>query len=111
MSIENQHHQEIQHDLSEPNSNLIILVVAVLFLVLVVIVIKGVFLYQGAISHELNKKEMAAEFTELRKLRLYETETLSKLTYIDKEKCIVQIPIDIAMEQVVTQYRKQIKIQ
>jgi hypothetical protein len=43
---------------------------------------------------------------ELSELRAYEGEMATTLKWVDKEKGVVQIPIDVAMDLVVKSYQK-----
>jgi len=97
-------HAEIQHEEAEPES-FWISVSAVFTVVLLLVVLLGSILYFNAtISEEKNAKEETPVSLELQKLRVYESEELNSIRWIDKTKKTVKISIDMAMNNVISSY-------
>jgi len=102
---EHEHHTE--HELSDPYSLQIGFIVLGVAFFLVGSLIFSYFIYQGVSIHELGSKEQTERSVERIQLQAYEAETLQTFEWRDKEAGGVDIPIDLAMDAVVKEYRKK----
>ncbi len=62
------------------------------------------FLYRATLSTALNTSQITPKSTELKLLQSYEFEKLNSLKWKNKEKGMVQIPVNLAMDLVVKDY-------
>lgn len=94
-------------DTSEPQSIKIGIYVVGISLLLTAVCVASIFLYETAISEELNSKEGASVSHDLLELRAMEAENLVSLKWIDKSKGSVKVSKDIAKQLVIKDYQKK----
>jgi hypothetical protein len=97
----------VEEFVNEPNSAGIWLSMGLTTIVLITIVYFGSLYYRASASTALDRREeMGGIGSDLAALHAYENEMATTLKWIDKDKGIVQIPIDVAMDLVVKSYQK-----
>ena len=72
---------------------------------IVVVFVVGFFFFKSTISMELNLKDDTDTSLEIKRLRQYEQDSLHQLKWKSKSKGTVQIPIDLAIDNVVEDYK------
>ncbi|MBT5855586.1 hypothetical protein HOH87_03005 [bacterium] len=96
---------QLNHDTSEPHISNILLSVAVFLVGMIIIGIISVFLFRGAVSSELIQKNSTGLSLERQQLAATEDEALNDTQWIDKTTGTVQVPISVAMDLVIQDYR------
>ncbi len=99
------HEGIIKHDETEPNSFVLYLVIIISLAAIAFVVAASLFYYNTSVSEVLNRKQETGVPTDLQKLRLYEQERLTRLSY-DKSRNKYIIPIDMAMDAVLRENSK-----
>ena len=99
------HHVEIHCEESEPESFWIGVSAVVTVGLLLSVLIGSIFYFHSTVSQERDVKESTPISLELQRLRLYESEELSGVHWIDKDKKTVKISIDMAMNNVIATYK------
>ena len=90
----------------KPN-NLVILIGVIVSCVFIVVSIIGCYLfYRGTQNTELDRKESSSSYLPLKQLRAYEHEELHTLKWINKDRNNVQIPIDMAIQNIIRRYNR-----
>jgi len=97
----------VEEFINDPNSIRIWLSMGLTAIVLIVICYFGSLYYMASASDTMRGRESAGGIgAELAALREYEGDMATTLKWIDKDKGVVQIPIDVAMDLVVKSYQK-----
>lgn len=97
----------VEEFVNEPNSIGIWLSMGLTMFSLIVICYFGSLYYMASSSDTVRGREAVGGIgAELSELRAYEGEMATTLKWVDKEKGVVQIPIDVAMDLVVKSYQK-----
>jgi len=97
----------VEEFINEPHSVAIWLSVGITTVVLIVICYFSAMYYQASASDAMGVREESGHLGgELAELRAYEDEMTTALKWIDKEKGVVQVPMDVAMDLVVKSYQK-----
>ena len=92
-------------DESNPDNLKITLFLAAMVVFMVIIVVWSIFFFKGMTSDVLNQKQLTPKGEERQALELYEQDRLSSYSWVDKSKGIVQIPIELAVQQVIDDYQ------
>ncbi|MSR88543.1 MAG: hypothetical protein EXS67_02700 [Candidatus Margulisbacteria bacterium] len=96
----------INHDVSEPNAKRIAIAIILSGLVFGAFLWGSYLYYAATLSEELNRKESLTIYTDLQTLRVQESERLHSLKWVNPEKTALQIPIEMAMKNVVKHYSR-----
>ncbi|NBV82573.1 hypothetical protein EBR57_00395 [bacterium] len=97
----------VEEFINEPYSTAIWLSIGITTVVLVVICYFSSMYYQASASDAMVGREEGGRVGyDLAELRAYENEMATALKWVDKEKGVVQIPMDVAMDLVVKSYQK-----
>lgn len=97
----------VEEFVNEPNSIGIWLSMGLTTITLIVICYFGSLYYRASASDAMGGRESTGGMgAELAELRAYEAEMAGTLKWVDKDKGVVQIPIDVAMDLVVKSYQK-----
>ena len=94
----------INHDKSEPKVCLINIFLITTSVLIGIIFIWCFYYYKAAISNEQNIKEVTGKSYAKQKRELYEKEHLNKLSWLNKEKSEVKIPLNEAIKLVIKDY-------
>lgn len=100
------HTTVINHDISEPRAGRIAIAIIAAGLLFGAILWGSYLYYAATLSEELNRKESLTTYADLQKLRAEESERLHALKWSNPEKTILQIPIEMAMNNVVKHYSR-----
>ncbi len=98
------HTTVINHDISEPRVGRIAIAIIVAGLLFGSILWASYLYYAATLSEELNRKESLTTYTDLQTLHTEESERLNTLKWVNPEKTVLQIPIKMAMNNVVKHY-------
>ncbi len=90
---------EINHDTTEPNAKALVVWITGIMVFLVVIVAISFYYYFGVISSEQNKKEMMDTETS-------QVDPMTRAAWVDREKGLVRLPIDMAIQKTVQDYQR-----
>ena len=93
------------YDTSEPKIFPILMSYLISIVLLTIIIVWSIFYYRSVTSQELVKKERQFTSDTLIQTRLYETKELTTLTWKNKPKRIIKVPIELAMKLVEKDYR------
>ena len=99
----------VNKDHPEPNITKIAGILMVGFVIVLFLVVTGVgsyFFFKGVVSAEINRKEITGMSRELAALRIKEAENLNTYGWINKDKGIVQVPIEVAKGIIIKNYNK-----
>jgi hypothetical protein len=108
LNPQNQAHSapEVDYDRHEPKSGLIAIISGVTIVVLVGMILGIYWLYVVAYETVDQQQYSGVPSKELEAIRLREADQLYKYSYIDKEKGIVRLPVDRAMEIVAAEFAR-----
>ena len=96
---------KIEVDTTEPNTTNIFIAITVTILLTAIIFIWAYYYYTSTLSQQLNKLQDTAErHPYITTIEEKAKKSLSTLKYIDKEKNKLQIPIEMAIENVIKDY-------
>ena len=96
---------QINHDTGEPSGFWISFTIGAIAISLILIFIWCIYFYRVTKSEEFLRKQDMFKSKSLNSQRLYEKEHLSRLEWKNKSENKLYLPIDLAMEKTVKQYR------
>lgn len=97
---------EVDYDRHEPRSGLIALISGATIIVLIAMILGVYWLYVVAYERVDAAQYSGVSSQELEALHAREADQLYKYAYIDKEKGVVRLPVDRAMEIVAAEFAK-----
>jgi hypothetical protein len=101
-----EHHAATDYDRREPRSGLIALVTGATIVVLVGMILGIYWLYVFAYEHVDQEQYSGVPSKQLEAIHAREADHLYKYAFIDKEKGVIRIPIDRAIDLVAAEYAK-----
>jgi hypothetical protein len=102
--LDQQHAAEVDYDRHEPRSGLIAIISGVTLVVLVGMILGVYWLYVVAYERVEQEQYTGVPSKELEAIHAREADHLYKYAYIDKEKGVIRIPVDRAIELVAAEF-------
>ena len=99
-----QHESPVDYDRREPRSGLIALVSGATILVLIGMILGVYWLYVVAYERVDQEQYSGAPSKELEAIHAREADHLYKYAYIDREKNVIRIPVDRAIDLISTEF-------
>lgn len=99
-----QHPETVDYDRREPRSGIIALVSGVTVLVLIGMIVGIYWLYILAYEHVDQEQYSGVASKELEAIHAREADHLYKYSFIDKEKGLIRIPVDRAIDLVASEF-------
>ena len=97
---------EINHDLEEPNNSILWIGVLITTTFITACILFSIFYFKELTTIELNNKDNTPKSYELSKMEIEAKESLSKFKYLNEEKTLVQVPLNIAKKLVLKEYER-----
>lgn len=102
--LDQQHAAEVDYDRHEPRSGLIAIISGVTLAVLVGMILGVYWLYIVAYERVEQEQYAGVPSKELEAIRAREADHLYKYAYLDKEKGVIRVPVDRAIELVAAEF-------
>ena len=98
--------QSIEFEIPKKPIILIAVSLVAVSIFLAVTIWASVLYFEGTLSNALNQKQSLFESSELSALQAYEVKLLNSVEWVDRSKKTVSVPIDVAIDQVLSDYRQ-----
>ncbi len=85
-------------DRTEPSTSMVTVFTIAILVTIVVVVVGVTYLFEATLEKNEIEKVLTRDSVELREIRTREAEQLNHYRYLDREKGVVRLPIDRAME-------------
>ncbi len=97
---------DLDYDKAEPANTMVGLSVFITSILITIIVVASYFMFVAFLSGDQNQKYELSKTYRLDQLNQLYQKNLNKLEWQNKQKGVVKVPIDVAMDHVVKSYNR-----